>query len=298
MVVGGGKSGWNKLLGKPAVAAKDKAKQAAELKDATNLHKMEQENDECRWAEDAQRIRAAEEATAKKLASEKTLKGKEKEVVVERPATVQVDTTEEFEDEEEEEEHGATHGMFSGAGKFLLAGGLAGAGKFAPFARAIVALLADLTFLYHSLSYSYRTIRPTQGLSHYVTFNTSAAWVDGGPHRQETSASQRGQHPCCRPSCMETRRWCQGVLDWKRAQRSQDLPGSSHASLAAFEPALTACSPAQESAIKFLSYESAKRIFAEYWDHVPDQTLISNSSRFVAGGIGGVISQFGECSCA
>lgn len=50
----------------------------------------------------------------------------------------------------------------------------------------------------------------------------------------------------------------------------------------------------QESAIKFLSYESAKRIFAEYWDKVPDQTMISNTSRFVAGGIGGVVSQFGE----
>ncbi|GAA6020528.1 hypothetical protein JCM10207_000032 [Rhodosporidiobolus poonsookiae] len=47
-----------------------------------------------------------------------------------------------------------------------------------------------------------------------------------------------------------------------------------------------------ESAIKFLSYESAKRIFAQYWDRVPDQTLISNLSRFVAGGIGGVVSQF------
>lgn len=34
-------------------------------------------------------------------------------------------------------------------------------------------------------------------------------------------------------------------------------------------------------------------MFAEYWDDVPDQTLISNSSRFVAGGIGGVVSQFG-----
>lgn len=55
-------------------------------------------------------------------------------------------------------------------------------------------------------------------------------------------------------------------------------------------------SDSQESAIKFLSYESAKRVFAQYWDHVPDQTMISNSSRFVAGGIGGVVSQFGELS--
>lgn len=55
---------------------------------------------------------------------------------------------------------------------------------------------------------------------------------------------------------------------------------------------LLALLSSQESAIKFLSYESAKRVFAQYWDKVPDQTMISNSSRFVAGGIGGVISQF------
>ena len=47
----------------------------------------------------------------------------------------------------------------------------------------------------------------------------------------------------------------------------------------------------QESAIKFLSYESAKRVFAQHWDCVPDQTMISNTSRFISGGIGGVVSQ-------
>ncbi|TIA92360.1 hypothetical protein E3P99_00654 [Wallemia hederae] len=47
-----------------------------------------------------------------------------------------------------------------------------------------------------------------------------------------------------------------------------------------------------ESAIKFLSYETAKRMFAKHWDNVADQTDISGMSRFIAGGIGGITSQF------
>ncbi|EJU05998.1 mitochondrial carrier [Dacryopinax primogenitus] len=46
-----------------------------------------------------------------------------------------------------------------------------------------------------------------------------------------------------------------------------------------------------ESAIKFLSYEASKRMFARYWDHVDDSRDISGISRFMAGGIGGITSQ-------
>lgn len=46
-----------------------------------------------------------------------------------------------------------------------------------------------------------------------------------------------------------------------------------------------------ESAIKFLSYESSKRMFAMYWDHVEDSRDISGFSRFMSGGIGGITSQ-------
>jgi solute carrier family 25 phosphate transporter 23/24/25/41 len=46
-----------------------------------------------------------------------------------------------------------------------------------------------------------------------------------------------------------------------------------------------------ESAIKFYSYESAKRMFAQYWDNVEDPRDISGASRFLAGGIGGITSQ-------
>lgn len=65
-----------------------------------------------------------------------------------------------------------------------------------------------------------------------------------------------------------------------------------------------------ESAIKFFSYESAvcclfpthvavslffqKRMFAKYWHHVDDPRDISSTSRFLAGGIGGITSQLSE----
>jgi len=46
-----------------------------------------------------------------------------------------------------------------------------------------------------------------------------------------------------------------------------------------------------ESAIKFMAYETAKRAFAKYWDHVDDSRDISGTSRFLSGGIGGLSSQ-------
>jgi hypothetical protein len=96
VVVGRGKTGWNKLLGKLAVT---KANKTAE---GTNLREKDK-NDEQRWAE-----QVASEA--------RKVKGKGRE--------------EDEDDEQEEPAHeGATHGMFAGAGKFLLAGGVAGAGE-------------------------------------------------------------------------------------------------------------------------------------------------------------------------
>ncbi|WVR04148.1 hypothetical protein IAU60_001147 [Kwoniella sp. DSM 27419] len=47
-----------------------------------------------------------------------------------------------------------------------------------------------------------------------------------------------------------------------------------------------------ESAIKFVSYEQSKRFLAKYWDKVTDPADLSSSSRFIAGGIGGITSQF------
>ncbi|KAJ7638879.1 mitochondrial carrier [Roridomyces roridus] len=46
-----------------------------------------------------------------------------------------------------------------------------------------------------------------------------------------------------------------------------------------------------ESAIKFFAYESSKRAFAKYFDHVDDPRDISGVSRFLSGGIGGLSSQ-------
>ncbi|KAH8113244.1 mitochondrial carrier [Phellopilus nigrolimitatus] len=46
-----------------------------------------------------------------------------------------------------------------------------------------------------------------------------------------------------------------------------------------------------ESAIKFFSYETAKRFFAQYVDRVEDSRDISGTSRFLSGGMGGITSQ-------
>ncbi|WWC87477.1 uncharacterized protein L201_002366 [Kwoniella dendrophila CBS 6074] len=47
-----------------------------------------------------------------------------------------------------------------------------------------------------------------------------------------------------------------------------------------------------ESAIKFVSYEQSKKFLAVYWDKVSDPADLSSSSRFIAGGVGGITSQF------
>ena len=99
-MVGRGKSSWNKLLGKPAIEAREKAEAAA------TLRKLEEKDEERRWAEERAQMAA---------------KGKGKgKAIEEHPIAVGEG------DSDEDDPH--AHGMFHGAGKFLLAGGLAGAG--------------------------------------------------------------------------------------------------------------------------------------------------------------------------
>lgn len=156
----------------------------------------------------------------------------------------------EVEDDEEDEP-----GMFAGAGKFLLAGGMAGAVSrtaTAPFDRLKVYLITSPS-----------TPRPSPI-----------------PETNSTSTTPNGK-PVKVP-----RRNAGSLSAAVRAVYSQG-------GVKAFWTGnmLNVIKIFPESAIKFLSYESAKRIFAQHWDQVPDQTLISNTSRFISGGIGGVISQ-------
>ena len=136
VVVGRGKTGWNKLLGKPALLAKEKVKERHELqeamKDAMNLKKLENDS--------AQRLWAAEEKAERlvsKLESEREsrndIKGKGREVIIDDREVERHINEREDGQEEDDEDVGATSGMFSGAGKFLLAGGLAGAGQLSFF---------------------------------------------------------------------------------------------------------------------------------------------------------------------
>ncbi|GAA6009677.1 uncharacterized protein JCM10292_003888 [Rhodotorula paludigena] len=294
VVIGGGKSGWNKLLGRPssggagssgssafALASKEEREAAQRILDATDLHKLEPVNAEQRYVGECERVRrarrdaatnnkgkgkakAAAEAVARASASSNALEFEESGVVVADPSTDNLppkpskatpaepaasNSDALVEQEEEEDEHEPLHDMFAGAGKFLLAGGMAGAVSrtaTAPFDRLKVYLI------------------------------TSPA---SGPIASETAPDVNGKRP--RP----------GAGSLVKAVRAVYTQGGG---IKAFWTGngLNIVKIFPESAIKFLSYESAKRIFAQYWDHVPDQTMISNSSRFVAGGIGGVISQF------
>ncbi|BGO93151.1 hypothetical protein NBRC10512_007596 [Rhodotorula toruloides] len=276
VVIGRGKSGWNKLLGKSTGSSAsstrtrpDDREAAQRLADATNLHKLEPVNDEQKYVAACERLRAERrnkgkaranaEAVAKAPASSTSLDFEESGVIVTdkereevKPATkveqAQVATVRE---EEEEEEHEPTHDMFAGAGKFLLAGGLAGA-----VSRTATA--------------------PFDRLKVYLITSPASAPPKPDPAAQ---LAKSGKPP--RPGA--------GTL--VNAIRTVYAQGGG---IKAFWTGngLNIIKIFPESAIKFLSYESAKRIFAQYWDKVPDQTLISNSSRFVAGGIGGVISQF------
>ncbi|GAA5940787.1 hypothetical protein JCM1841_004718 [Sporobolomyces salmonicolor] len=269
VVVGRGKTGWNKLLGKPGVAAANAAKEREKLVEGTNLHKAEERdaNDEWRWVQE-EKVRKDEEEIG---GLAKKAKGKAKEVEKSPASSLETTATVDFEEsgvvasdvrsptrgsaagageaEEEEEEDDATQDMFAGAGKFLLAGGMAGAVSrtaTAPFDRLKVYLITSPA----------EPIKPTT----------------------TSSVSKSGKAP---------RRNAGSLAAAMRAVYSQG-------GIKAFWTGnmLNVIKIFPESAIKFLSYESAKRVFAQHWDCVPDQTLISNSSRFVAGGIGGVISQF------
>ncbi|ORY83515.1 mitochondrial carrier domain-containing protein [Leucosporidium creatinivorum] len=160
---------------------------------------------------------------------------------------------EEDEEEEEEDELGATHGMFAGAGKFLLAGGLAGAVSrtaTAPFDRLKVYLITS------------PSTQPPPDATPCPT---------GSGTRIKKPRRNAGSIPAAVRAVLKQGGGVKAFWTGNGLNVIKIFP---------------------ESAIKFLSYESAKRVFAEYWDHVPDQTMISNSSRFVAGGIGGVVSQF------
>ncbi|GAA6063424.1 hypothetical protein JCM10212_002093 [Sporobolomyces blumeae] len=156
-----------------------------------------------------------------------------------------------LEEDDVEEEDDEQHGMFAGAGKFLLAGGMAGAVSrtaTAPFDRLKVYLITSP--------------------STPIPKPSPAVGPNGKPPKPP------------RPNAGSLAAAVRAVY--------------SQGGLKAFWTGnlLNVVKIFPESAIKFLSYESAKRVFAQHWDCVPDQTMISNSSRFVSGGIGGVVSQF------
>ncbi|GAA5942769.1 uncharacterized protein JCM15063_002786 [Sporobolomyces koalae] len=155
------------------------------------------------------------------------------------------------EDEENDEEDDEEPGMFAGAGKFLLAGGMAGAVSrtaTAPFDRLKVYLITSP--------------------STPIPKPSPSTLVD---QVKKTKTPRRNA----------------GSL----AAAVRAVYGQGGVKAFWTGNMLNIIKIFPESAIKFLSYESAKRVFAQHWDQVPDQTMISNTSRFISGGIGGVVSQ-------
>lgn len=273
VVVGRGKSGWRRLFSRSSASTKPSPSTttATPPPHTTDLRKLEPVNDEQHYMTACARRRAAEHECERKRESASavshaghaspSLEFEETGVVAADPArehhhhhhhkirTPETPTREETGTtpmaEEEEPELDATHDMFADAGKFLLAGGMAGAVSrtaTAPFDRLKVYLITSPA-------------------------STTTA----------TDASGKRQRPG-RGSLIEAVRTVYRTGGGVKAFWTGN--------------GLNIVKIFPESAIKFLSYESAKRVFAQYWDKVPDQTMISNSSRFVAGGIGGVISQF------
>lgn len=91
------------------------------LKDATNLRLAESKN-ERNWEEEADYRRSVDAVGARRIVSGK---GKEREYFVPHVEP----------EEDEDERESQIEGMLDGAGKFLLAGGLAGAGESLPSRR-------------------------------------------------------------------------------------------------------------------------------------------------------------------
>ncbi|KAH8922994.1 mitochondrial carrier [Atractiella rhizophila] len=156
-------------------------------------------------------------------------------------------------DVEEDEEEEEPDDMFKGAGKFLLAGGIAGAVSrtaTAPFDRLKIYLITSTV---HSPAIHLKTSNPLSATVAVASASTQGIYV----LRDAITALYR-----------------QGGM---RAF----FVGNGLNVIKIFP----------ESAVKFLSYESSKRLFARYWDRVDDVRDISGASRFVSGGIGGIISQ-------
>ncbi|GAC97029.1 hypothetical protein PHSY_004613 [Pseudozyma hubeiensis SY62] len=161
-----------------------------------------------------------------------------------------------IDEEEEEDDNDMIHGAV--ALKFLVAGGIAGAVSrtaTAPFDRLKIYLIT------------------TAGSSEAAETAKAAVSGSGGANKA-AAAKAAGQGL--------------GILREALGNLYRDGGG-----LRAFwvGNGLNCLKIFPESAIKFLSYETAKRAFAKYVDHVSDSRDISGTSRFLSGGFGGITSQ-------
>jgi solute carrier family 25 (mitochondrial phosphate transporter), member 23/24/25/41 len=195
-------------------------------------------------------------------------------------------------EEHEEEDHHESHSLFGGATavKFLLAGGIAGAGSSSSAVSGIQANQSSVsrtcTAPFDRLKIFLITRPPDLG---------GAKLTEGASVASPGDVSKAGVRGARALVGAVTRIYAEGgiLAFWV----------GNGLSVAKIFP---------ESAIKFLAYESSvstimlktcmglicpqKKAFARYWDHVEDTRDISGVSRFVSGGLGGISSQL--CACA
>lgn len=138
---------------------------------------------------------------------------------------VEIPITKEEEDEEEDEEPG----MFAGAGKFLLAGGMAGAGTFSLLVT-LVSIARELISSLDSVSNGDCTFRSTKSLPHHFPVCTPSSsptttvfvWSSTANETRQDTEAERRKSRSCRSSSLQSRR-SESVLDWKHVERDQDL---------------------------------------------------------------------------
>uniref|UniRef100_V5EM40 Mitochondrial carrier protein n=2 Tax=Kalmanozyma brasiliensis (strain GHG001) TaxID=1365824 RepID=V5EM40_KALBG len=245
--------------GDVSLAGEEKKRESPAVKEAKRAEKLGKRQE----AAAAAASKAVEDSTDSKEGSSSLLSpgsgdvGEAKQKAAQdAAAAAKTQHDQNVDEEEEEEDNDMIHGAV--ALKFLMAGGIAGAVSrtaTAPFDRLKIYLI-------------------TTSRSPDVADAVKGAVSGGKGGAKQAAAKAAGQGL--------------GILREALTNLYRDGGG-----LRAFwvGNGLNCLKIFPESAIKFLSYETSKRAFAKYVDHVSDSRDISGTSRFLSGGIGGITSQ-------
>ena len=253
VVVGRGRSGWRKLFGRSSASKPSPSTTATPPPPpphTTDLRKLEPVNDEQHYMTACARRRTAEQERERKRESatavshaghaSPSLEFEETGVVAADPArehhhhhhhrktrAPEPEAATPDVEEEPEPELDATHDMFADAGKFLLAGGMAGAGECGRCYSALREQVRLTSANARSLSHGDSPVRPPQSLLDHLPGFQNRRY---GRVRQEATPRSRELDRGGQDGVPIGRRR-QGVLDRERAQHCQDLSGERASTL-------------------------------------------------------------------